>query len=274
MWSDSAESPIGSTASSAPPRRMLSLRAPRGRPRIVGHRGALGHAPENTMASFARAVDLGVDVIEFDVHLSRDGEIVVIHDPELDRTTNGHGPVRDQTLSELKQLDAGSYFGAEFAGERIPTLDEVLEWARPRLAVDIEIKNAPLPYAGIEEAVIAALERQDMLDKAVVISFDHPTVKRTKERCPELATGVLYACRPLDALALARAADADALMPHWSYVQALDVQRAHQADLTVHPWVTSDPAIIRRLLAFDVDSIASNHPDVVRTALGRVEPAG
>src|SRR5919197_4354903 len=100
-----------------------------GRPLVVGHRGAMGYAPENTLASFELAVEQGADVVELDVHLSRDGQVVVIHDEQLDRTTDGRGLVGDRTLDELKRLDAGSWFDPRFAGQRIPTLHEVLAWA-------------------------------------------------------------------------------------------------------------------------------------------------
>src|SRR5215471_12590471 len=108
------------------------LERERGRVWVVGHRGAMGYCPENTLASFERGLELGADWIELDVHLSRDGQLIVIHDETLDRTTSGHGLVRDHTLAELKRLDAGAWFGAEYAGQRIPTLDEVLDWAHRR----------------------------------------------------------------------------------------------------------------------------------------------
>src|SRR5436190_6736475 len=127
------------------------LQQERGRLWVVGHRGAMGYCPENTFASFERGLELGADWIELDVHLSRDGALIVIHDETLDRTTNGHGYVKDHTLAELQQLDAGN-------GERIPTLPEVLDWAKSRKAIlDIEIKNAPLYYDGIEAKVVDAL---------------------------------------------------------------------------------------------------------------------
>src|ERR1700681_4503232 len=143
------------------PTERLSLRRrlvqERGRVWVVGHRGAMGHRPENTLASFEHALELGADWIELDVHLTRDGALAVIHDESVDRTTDGHGLVRDHSLLELKLLDAGAWFGPGFVGERVPTLDEVLEFARARnTVVDIEIKNAPIFYAGIEEAVVRA----------------------------------------------------------------------------------------------------------------------
>lgn len=234
-----------------------------GRTRVFGHRGAMGYAPENTMASFRKAVELGVDAIELDVHLTRDSEVVVVHDANLERTTSGRGLVRDHTLAEVRTLDAGASFGPAFAGERVPTLDEVLAWARDRCVLDIEIKGDPLPYPGIEARVAELIRAQGMEDRTIVISFDHPTVRRVKELAPELATGVLYGCRPVDAVALARAANADALLPHWSYCQPEDVARAHGAGLSVHAWATSEPTEIRVLLAMGVDSICSNHPDRV-----------
>jgi glycerophosphoryl diester phosphodiesterase len=246
------------------------LQRERGRVWVVGHRGAMGHCPENTLVSFERALELGADWIELDIHVSRDGALVVIHDEAVDRTTNGHGLVRDRTLAELKTLDAGAWFGAAYAGLRIPTLHEVLEWARRRnTIVDIEIKNGPVRYPGIEESLVGALERWDMIDHAIVISFDHPSVRRVEELSSgRVVTGVLYACRPADAgIGLARAAAADAVLPYCAYVTPEDVARAHEAGLSVAPWESSDAAVLRRLIACGVDAIGTNHPDVLRSVL-------
>jgi glycerophosphoryl diester phosphodiesterase len=223
----------------------------------------MGHAPENTMASFEKAIELGADAVELDVHLTRDGHVVVIHDPHLERTTSGHGLVRDHTLAEIKALDAGSGFGAGFAGQRVPTLDEILAWARGKCVVDAEIKGDPSPYPDIEARVVELLRAHAMVDRAIVISFDHPTVRRVKQLAPEIATGVLYTCRPIDPVRLARDAHADALLPNWAGCAPDDVRRAHAAGLSVHPWATSEPDEIRALLAMGVDSICSNHPDRV-----------
>jgi len=234
----------------------------RGRLWVVGHRGAMGHCPENTMASFERGLELGADWIELDVHLSADGALVVIHDETLDRTTNGHGLVREHTLAELKALDAGD-------GQPIPTLDQVLVWAHSRNAiVDIEIKNAPLYYEGIEEAVVACLNQHDMTEEVIVISFDHASVARVKELEPRVATGVLYACRPTDAgIGLARAAGADAVLPHWAYVTPSDVAAAHAAGLSVAPGSLNKTEVLRQLIASGVDAIGTNHPDILRDVL-------
>lgn len=234
----------------------------RGRVWVVGHRGAMGHCPENTLLSFERGLELGADWIELDVHLSADNELIVIHDEALERTTNGHGLVREHTLAELRQLDAGQ-------GQHIPTLPEVLDWARARgVVVDIEIKNAPVFYDGIEDRVVSAVRAAGMVDQVIVISFDHAAVKRVKELEPRIATGVLYACRPTDGgVSLARAAQADAVLPHWAYVTADDVALAHSANLAVAPWASSDPTVLRHLVECGVDAIGTNHPDVLKQVL-------
>jgi glycerophosphoryl diester phosphodiesterase len=245
------------------------LRDERGRVWVVGHRGAMGYRPENTLASFEHALQLGADWVECDVHLSRDGTPVVIHDETVDRTTSGHGLVRDHTLAELKQLDAGGWFSPAYADQRVPTLTELLDWARQRdTVVDIEIKNAPLYYDNIEDKVVDALRATRMAQQAIVISFDHRAVGKVKALEPRVATGVLYAGRPADGgVGLARLVNADALLPHHAYVTRADVDAAHSAGLSVAPWATSDPIILRQLIQAGVDGIGTNHPDVLRQIL-------
>ena len=238
-----------------------------GRPRVFGHRGAMGYAPENTFAAFERAVEIGVDAIELDVHLTADGEVVVIHDHDLSRTTDGEGIVGEKTLAELKSLDAGRSFGDEFAGQRIPTLGEVLEWARGRCVLDVEIKGGPWPYPGIEAKVVELIREHEMTEQTIVISFEHQTVARVRSLAPELAVGTLWSARPIDPVSVARAAGANAILPMWPYCDAETVTRAHEAGLSVHPWATSEPRVIARLIEIGVDSICSNHPDIVVGAL-------
>jgi glycerophosphoryl diester phosphodiesterase len=232
-----------------------------GRPLVVGHRGASGYAPENTLASFELALEQGADVVEMDVHLSRDGEVVVIHDEQLERTTDGRGLVGEHSLAELRRLDAGSWFDPRFAGQRIPSLAEVLEWAAGRAHLAIEIKNGPCSYQGIEAKVVALLDRYGMRQRALVISFDHHALRRVRALDREVATGVLYVGRPLDPHPLAQAVGAQVVEPHWSFVTSDDVAAAHAAGLRVSTWATSDPAVLRSLIAAAVDGIATDHPD-------------
>lgn len=232
-----------------------------GRPLVVAHRGASGHAPENTIASFELAIEMGADAIECDVHLSRDGQLFVLHDFTVDRTTNGHGLVAQTPSADLHRLDAGSWFGEQFAGQRLPTLAQVLDLARGRARVAIELKQGPVYYPGIEQALAGAIHYAGMAEEVLVISFDHHALLRLREISPEIATGVLYAARPIDAVELARAADAQVLEPQWSMVTAEDVERAHRAGLLVVPWAVDDPAEMSAVLALGVDGLATNYPD-------------
>lgn len=250
-----------------------------GRAWVIGHRGAMDYCPENTRVAFDRAVDLGADWVELDVHLTRDGALAVIHDDSVDRTTNGHGLVNEFSLAELQRLDAGVKFGPQFAGQTIPSLDEVLDWARMRKThLDIEIKNGPTYYDGIEEAVVTSVDRARMTEEVIIISFDHHAVRRIKALDSRLTTGVLFSARPTDGgVALARAAGANAVLPHWAFVTPRDVDAAHAADLAVAPWASSDPAVLTKLLKAGVDAIATNAPDVLRTLVDdevRTQSAG
>lgn len=241
----------------------IFLRRSAGAPLLrVGHRGAKGHAPENTLSSFTIAAGMGVNVVETDVHLSKDGQVVLIHDHTVNRTTNGRGYVKDMTLAELKALDAGSWYDQRFAGERIPVLDELLVWARDRVAIAIEIKNGPIYYPGIAEKVIAALRRHDMLRQAILISFDHLVVREAKTLAPEVAAGILYVGGLADPVGAARAADADALHPHWAYVTADLVRTAHAAGLAISPWNPNDLPTLRMLNELGVDSVGTDYPEL------------
>lgn len=247
---------------------------PVGRPLIVGHRGAAGHAPENTIASFELAVELGADAVELDVQLSADGHVVALHDQTLDRTTDGRGWVGDFSLSELRRLDAGAWFGAAFCGQRIPTLNEVAVWAKGRTRLVVEIKSFPRPYPGIEARVLDVLSAQGMLDQSMLICFDHHVIRRLRDLSGDVSLGILYACRPLDPIGLARSAGADLLLPFWTFLTRQDVEAAHAAGLLVSTWSTSEPEAIQLVAAAGVDGIATDHPDVARRVLGGGEGEG
>jgi len=241
----------------------LSLRRAPGAPLLrVGHRGAKGHAPENTMISFMMGTDMGVSAVETDVHLSKDGEVVLIHDHTVDRTTNGHGFVKDMTLAELKKLDAGSWYDARFSGERIPTLTELLAWAKDRVGVAIEIKNGPIYYPGIAEKTIRLLREYRMERQVILISFDHFVLREAKQIAPEIATGILYVGGLVDAVAAARAALADALHPNWAFVTPELVRTVHEVGLAISPWNPNDLPTLRMLSQMGVDSVGTDYPEL------------
>lgn len=163
---------------------------------VIAHRGSRLKAPENTIASFQQAVADGADAIELDVQLSKDGKLVVIHDSTLERTTNGEGKVSDYTLAELKELDAGSWFDAKFSGEKIPTLQESLVWAKGKTKVDIEVKEGSA--AEIEpEALMSVIRETGMENEVAVTSFERDFIERTESEFPVLRTGVLMSALPV-----------------------------------------------------------------------------
>lgn len=218
---------------------------------IMGHRGAAGLEPENTLRSIRRALELGVTAVEVDVHLSRDGRLVVIHDDTVDRTTDGYGRVRDLTFAELRRLDAGK-------GERIPSLEEVAELVVDRAHLIVEVKA---PEAG--PALTEFVRSRHLLERVHAISFWHPVVKAMKEAVARLRTGVLLVGCPADPAGLAQAALADALVLHYAYVTPELVAQAHGAGLTVFVWNIDDIETLKPYLTMSLDGIGTNRPDVV-----------
>ena len=161
-------------------------------PVIIGHRGASLHAPENTLAAFRLAIKQKADAIEFDVKLTSDQEVVVIHDPTVDRTTiNGHGQVSRMTLSELKQLDAGSRFSSEYKGERIPTLAEVFDQVGKQIPMNIELTNYTTPGDALVDKVVELIKRKDMEDHIYFSSFLSRNLRQARSLLPGCGIGYL-----------------------------------------------------------------------------------
>lgn len=161
-------------------------------PEIFAHRGFSGAAPENTLSAFQKALKLPIEGIEFDVHLSKDDKAVVIHDETLERTTNGKGWIKDFTYDQLKKLDAGSWFGRKFAGERIPLLEEVLDLVKKSgCLINIELKTSIIRYTGIEKIVNGIVKKIDLEKRVIISSFNHSSVKEFKEINPQISTAVL-----------------------------------------------------------------------------------
>lgn len=231
-----------------------------GVPLVGGHRGNPAEHPENTLASFRSALELGVDLVECDVHLSADGELVVIHDHTLERTTNGHGLVGKLTVAELRRLDAGG-------GEPVPLLREVCELVRGRAGLCVEVKQLPVPYLGLEEKLLALLQELGMVEEACVISFRHASVRLLKEMEPALLVGVLEGARPIDPVGLMRSALADIYAPHYGAMDAELVAAVHSAGGVVGAWTVDDEAALAWCRLCGPDSVFSNRPREVLRAL-------
>jgi glycerophosphoryl diester phosphodiesterase len=242
-------------------------------PLVIAHRGDSAHRPENTLAAFASALEVGATIVELDVQLTADGEVVVIHDPTLDRTTDARGDVRSRTLAELRGVSAGypNLFGSRWAGERIPTLGEVLALARDRARVLVEIKTESVSAdatGGIEARTAAAVRRAGMTEQVAVISFDQRAVLRLRALAPEISRGRVYGRTSTEeVLATAREAGCEVVMPHKSQIREPLVSRAREAGLKLATWVVDDPEELRALAAFGLYGVGSNRPGVLLEAI-------
>ena len=238
------------------------------RPLVIAHRGASADAPENTIAAFELALEQGADGIELDVHLSADEHPVVIHDFTLERTTDGAGPVSEHTVRELKRLDAGGWRDHRFRGQRVQTLQEVLERFRDRARFWVELKGGSTLYPGIEERVVSLLEIYDVADRALIQSFDHEAIARIRATSPEIRVGALVAQAPLDA-ALLRPGAANAICPGAHLLTENVLAEIRGADLECYVWTVNEPAQMDRLVGWGVSGIITDRPGVLRARLGR-----
>ena len=226
----------------------------------IAHRGASGHAPENTLAAFRRAVALGATFIETDLHLSRDAHFIAIHDETLARTTNGRGAVHDHTLAELRRLDAGSWFGSDFIGERIPTLDEILEFAR-RHDVVFYLELKPAGAWGTEHALVHALRESGEIARAVVMSFEPQVLETLRRTEPTLMTALLYDGSLENLFERAVAAGVRQLAIRGDLVTPAFLEEARRTDLQLICWTINHPAHMRALIAAGVHGVITDYPD-------------
>jgi glycerophosphoryl diester phosphodiesterase len=227
---------------------------------VIAHRGASGHAPENTLAAFKRAIAQGATFIETDLQLSRDARFVAIHDDTVNRTTNGHGKVHDLSLANLRKLDAGSWFGSEFSGERIPTLEEILEFSKKHDVVFyLELK--PGGSWGGEHALISALRESHDIVRTVVISFDAGILEGLRRIEPTVMTGLLFDGQIDRPLEKAVEVGARQLAVRSDLVTPALLADARKKDLQVVCWTVNHPAHMRLLIEAGVDGIMSDYPD-------------
>ncbi|KAF0822394.1 Glycerophosphoryl diester phosphodiesterase [Cytobacillus firmus] len=234
----------------------------------IAHRGATGYAPENTIAGFDLAVDMKADYIEIDVQRSKDGELVVIHDTTVDRTTNGTGKVGDLTFDFLRSLDAGSWKGEQFAGEPIPTFEEILDRYHGKVGILIELK-APELYPGIEEQVADALKERNLdkpqNEKIIIQSFNFDSMKTMDQLLPKVPIGVLTSNR-VDTTAEALkefSAYADWFNPSYGIVTKELVNQVHTLGLQIGSWTVRSQEAADFLFEMEVDAIITDYPDYV-----------
>ena len=232
-----------------------------GRFDIIAHRGASALCPENTIASFLLALEAKADIIELDVHLSRDDEVVVIHDNTVNRTTNGRGKVRDLGLDELKELDAGRWFARAFAGQKIPTLDEILRLPVNSAKINIELKGNLKEYPLLPFKVVEVIRKCDARKRTVVTSFNAEYLEKINELDPDQEIGEIHYMHFPHKWKSDVKNFASEINPQWIFVTRSFVERAHSVGIKVHPWTINNRFVVSRLLGMNIDGLITNDPD-------------
>lgn len=220
------------------------------------------------MAAFMKAVHLGANGIETDVQMTKDGQLVLIHDERVKRTTGAEGWVKDYELAELKKLDAGSWFGEEFCGEAIPTLEELLSLAKQHdLYLNLELKNGFVQYPELELKVVELVRRYDLVEQVLISSFNHYSLAHMKKLAPEIETAILYMEGLYEPWEYARRVGASALHPYFYAVRKEWVAQAKETGIRTHPFTVNEEHEMRALLAAGVDGIITDYPDKLANLL-------
>lgn len=235
------------------------------RPVIFAHRGASAHAPENTLAAFELALTQQADAIELDVKLSSDGQVVVHHDATVDRTTNGHGRVKDLPLAELRSLDAGNSFSNKFIGERIPTLEEVFETVGKRTFINVELTNYTTPGDQLVEMVCMLVKKHKLHKHILFSSFFASNLSKARSYLPDVPRGLLASPSLLGTWARSFGftfGKYQALHPYTKDMSQQQVARVHRLNRRVHVWTVNDEQDMRRLFGWRVDGIFTDDPQL------------
>lgn len=232
------------------------------KPLVWAHRGASGYLPENTLPAFEKAIEMGADGIELDIHKTKDGQLVVIHDERIDRTSDGKGWVKDMTLEELRKYNYNKTH-PECEKADIPTMREVFELIKPtNLTINIELKTGIVFYQDIEADILAMAKEMDMEDRIIYSSFNHASVMKIKELNPEAKTGFLYADGTLDMPEYGKKHGVDALHPALYNLQYPGyVQDCRKNGLAINSWTINEPEHLHLACQFGIDAIITNYPD-------------
>lgn len=239
------------------------------KPLVWAHRGASGYAPENTLAAFQKAVDLGADGVELDIQLTKDDQIVVIHDEMIDRTSDGKGWVKDYTLEELRAFNYNRT-KPEYKHADIPTMREVFELLKPTgLFINIEIKTGVVFYEKIEEKILALAKGMGMEDRVCYSSFNHYTVTRIHELKPDAEVGFLYADGPIDMPSYGVKHGVNALHPALYNLQYDGfVKECKEKGLKLNVWTVNERPYMEMCCQYGVDAIITNYPDIAKEVVG------
>lgn len=232
---------------------------------IFAHRGASGYAPENTLEAFRLAMEQGADGIELDVHLTKDGEVVVIHDETLNRTSDGQGKVRDYTLEELKKFSFHNHM-EKYQGVQIPTLKEALNLVKnSRIKVNIELKTGIYWYEGIEEKTMDIVKTMGMEDRVIYSSFNHYSIQKVLEQNSDAETAYLFSDVPLNMEKYAKDTGVKGLHPAVYHLKMADFLETYmKSGLKVRVWTVNNKEDMKMFIDAGVDAIITNYPDLAR----------
>ena len=238
---------------------------------LTGHRGAAGLAPENTLAAIKAGLEQGVDRIEIDVHQTKDKHIVVMHDPSIDRTTNGTGMIKDMNFREIRKYSAGAWFGEEFKNEKVPTLNEVLNTVNGKAILVIEIKEFGNYYPGIEKRVVDLIHKHKAKSWTAVCSFDDQVLKKVHEADKDIVLHKLFIFKfPYLKLfndGKIRIVDfnyynfVDEFSVYYPFANKRLIEKVHSLNKKINVWTADDTVKINRLINLGVDGIITNHPE-------------
>lgn len=243
----------------------IPVRAQRFPARIVAHRGFSGRFPENTLSAMRAAVQAGADLVEIDVQLTKDAELVVMHDDSVDRTTNGTGEVKDLTFQQVRALDAGSKFDVRFAGERVPTLEESIDAVQGGAILNIEVKSIEDPGMRpvVAQKIKELIERRNYAQHVQIMSFDADFMLEMRKQCPTVSMALLAIANPFNLkLKQAQKLKMDGLHLMHKSVSQDEVSDIHRAGLNTHVYTVNRPASMLRVLRRGVDGVITNHPDL------------
>ena len=236
--------------------------------KIFAHRGFSGKYPENTMIAFEKAIEIGVDGIELDVHLTKDNELVIIHDEDVKRTTNGEGLVKDMTLEELRKLDASAKFVGQYGINPIPTLREYFELVKDtNIITNIELKTSVYEYHTIEKRTIDMIREFGLEDKIIFSSFNHFTVKRCEELAPEIKRGFLTGDWLVDFGKYTAERNVQCCHPWFGSLSQEVVDEMHAAGCEINTWTVNDENEVRRLYDLGIDAVITNFPDMAKRVI-------
>ncbi len=216
----------------------------------VGHRGARAYEPENTLLSFKKALEIGVDAIEFDVRKTKDNQLIVIHDANVKKTTNGEGLVSELSLEEIKKLSTKK-------GEKIPTLREALNFLDNKVKIVIELKEA-----GLEEKVLSAIREKRLQKNIIIVSFIEEALRKVRGLNKQIETGLIYV-KHKNPLRAALELKANYLLPLYRFTHTINIEKAHENDLKVIVWTVNKPEEVAEYRKKGVDGIASDKPDIL-----------